>query len=294
MQLGSIPYAEPHRRGGEQRRHQMSKLDKLIDQARVHLEPGEAIRSAVLGTYAAKVMGSETVRAGILLATDRRVVFYAKKVTGYELESFPYGNISSFEQGKNMMGHNVTFHASGNRVHVKWIPADNNFAAFTQQVNAAMSGAYQPTPAPTAPTAPTATMAGQPPPPPPGYQPRPEFDPPSYSAAASRSAEGEASAMAVDRCRGGGGDRHWLSRQRAAGQGRGWLLRSEPDHGVFHRRVQRRSDDQPGADDAAASCSDDHAGACTSARAGPVARSGERAAAGRGLPRLHVLLTRRA
>jgi hypothetical protein len=124
----------------------MSKLDKLVDQARAHLEPGEAVRAAVLGTYETKIMGSDTVRAGILVATDRRVVFYAKKLTGYELESFPYGNISSFEQGKNMMGHNITFYASGNRVHVKWIPTDDNLASLTGFVKAAMSAGSSPAP----------------------------------------------------------------------------------------------------------------------------------------------------
>lgn len=131
----------------------MSKLDKLVDLARAHLEPGEAIRAAVLGTYETKIMGSDTVRAGILLATDRRVVFYAKKFTGYDLESFPYGNISSFEQGKNMMGHNITFYASGNRVHVKWIPTDNNLAALTDLVKAAMNASHRTAPA-SAPSAP--------------------------------------------------------------------------------------------------------------------------------------------
>lgn len=127
----------------------MAKLDKLVDQARAHLEPGEDVRAAVLGTYETKIMGSETVRAGILIATDRRVVFYAKKLTGYELESFPYGNISSFEQGKNMMGHNITFYASGNRVHVKWIPTDENLATLTNLVKAAMNASHQ-QPAPVA------------------------------------------------------------------------------------------------------------------------------------------------
>jgi hypothetical protein len=32
------------------------------------------------------------------------VLFFAKKVGGYDLESYPYGNISSLEQGKTMMG----------------------------------------------------------------------------------------------------------------------------------------------------------------------------------------------
>ena len=99
----------------------MGKLDKLVGQAREHLEQGEQVISAVLGTYEAKVLGQDSVRTGLLIATDRRLLFYAKKMGGYELESFPYSNISSFDQGKNMMGPNVTFFSSGNKVQVKWI-----------------------------------------------------------------------------------------------------------------------------------------------------------------------------
>lgn len=54
-----------------------------------------------------------------MLATDQRVVFYAKKLGGYDLESFSYGNISSFEQSKTMMGYQVSFFASGNKVRLK-------------------------------------------------------------------------------------------------------------------------------------------------------------------------------
>jgi Bacterial PH domain/Short C-terminal domain len=122
----------------------VAKLDKLTEQAKAHLEPGEEIRGAVQGTYETKIMGSDIVRTGSLIATDRRLVFYAKKLGGYELESFPYGNISSFEQGKNMMGHNVTFFASGNKVHMKWIKTDKELARFTELVKAAMSTADAP------------------------------------------------------------------------------------------------------------------------------------------------------
>jgi hypothetical protein len=59
-------------------------------------------------------MGSSTVRSGIFLATDRRLIFYAKKMGGYDFESFPYANVSSFEQSKGMMGHSMRFFASGN------------------------------------------------------------------------------------------------------------------------------------------------------------------------------------
>ena len=119
----------------------MAKLDKLTEQAKAHLEPGEEIRGAIQGTYETKIMGSDSVRTGSLIATDRRLVFYAKKLGGYELESFPYGNISSFEQGKNLMGHNVTFFASGNKIHMKWIKTDKELAQFTEVVKAAMNSA---------------------------------------------------------------------------------------------------------------------------------------------------------
>ena len=104
------------------------------------MEPGECVRAAVMGAYETKVMGNDTVRNGILLATDRRVLFFAKKLTGFDLESFPYRNISSFDQAKSLMGHSVTFYASGNKVHVKWINTVPELAAFTSSVKAAMNG----------------------------------------------------------------------------------------------------------------------------------------------------------
>jgi len=99
----------------------MAKLDKLLDQAKPHLNPGEQVLAAVQGTYETKIMGSDSVRTGIMMATPDRLVFYAKKLGGYDLESYAYRNISSFEQSKNMMGHSVTFFASGNKVNMKWI-----------------------------------------------------------------------------------------------------------------------------------------------------------------------------
>ena len=112
----------------------MAKTDKLVDQAKDHLEQGEAIDAVVQGTYEVKIMGSDSVRTGIFLATDRRLVFFAKKLTGYDLESFGYNNISSFEQSKNMMGHSFSFFASGNRVHMKWIKSGEELAAFVNVV----------------------------------------------------------------------------------------------------------------------------------------------------------------
>ncbi|MCR2825376.1 PH domain-containing protein [Microbacterium sp. zg.Y909] len=118
----------------------MGKADKLVEQAKAHLENGEHVQAAVMGSYETKIMGADSTRNGVLIATDRRVVFYAKKLGGFDLESFPYGNISSFEHGKSMMGHSITFHASGNRVSVKWLQPASEFADFLEVVKAAMSG----------------------------------------------------------------------------------------------------------------------------------------------------------
>jgi Bacterial PH domain len=53
------------------------------------------------------------------MATDDRVVFFAKKMGGYDLEVFPYKNITSIETGKGMGGHHVKFFASGNEVRAE-------------------------------------------------------------------------------------------------------------------------------------------------------------------------------
>jgi hypothetical protein len=99
----------------------LAKIDKLLDKLREHLDPGEEPVASVLGAYEVKRMGVDSVRNGVMAATDRRLVFYAKKMGGYDFESFPYENITSFEQGKSMSGGSVTFIASGNQAKLKYI-----------------------------------------------------------------------------------------------------------------------------------------------------------------------------
>jgi hypothetical protein len=67
----------------------MSKLEKLLSQAQEHLEDNEQVLTAVQGAYEVKRMGSDSARKGALIATDRRVVFYAKKMTGLRPGVFP-------------------------------------------------------------------------------------------------------------------------------------------------------------------------------------------------------------
>ncbi|WP_119728321.1 PH domain-containing protein [Thermomonospora amylolytica] len=138
----------------------MASPDKLLEEARGHLEPGEQVETFVAGTYEAKMMGSKISRAGVFVATDRRLLFYAKKIGGFELESFPYENISSFEQGKGMMGHSFSFFASGNKVSMKWI-SSTNFADFARLVTN-RAGRKPPTQSAPPPPPPTAAQAPAP------------------------------------------------------------------------------------------------------------------------------------
>ena len=103
----------------------MAKIDKVLEQAKAHFEPGEEAISTVLGAYETKIMGRDSVRNGIFVATNKRLVFFAKKLTGFDLEIFPYKNISSIEMGKNLMGHHISFFTSGNKASMKWISVGN-------------------------------------------------------------------------------------------------------------------------------------------------------------------------
>jgi hypothetical protein len=126
----------------------MAKGSKNLQHLEPHLEAGEEVQAHVDGIYETKIMGSDSVRRGILAATDRRVVFFAKKVGGYDLESFPYGNISSLEQGKSMLGASLKFFASGNTVAMKRIDVrKNNLGEFMTLVQSRITDAKSSPPA---------------------------------------------------------------------------------------------------------------------------------------------------
>lgn len=116
----------------------MATKQKLLELASQHLEASERTLASVVGTYDSSIAGQDTLRSGLLLATNLRVMFYAKKLGGFEIESFPYSNISSFEHGKSLMGHHISLYASGNRVVVKWLQPAQEFEQFLTEVKAKM------------------------------------------------------------------------------------------------------------------------------------------------------------
>ena len=124
----------------------MAKIDRLLERAKEHFDEGEEPLQTVLGAYETKIMGGDSVRNGVFIATNQRLLFYAKKLTGFDIESFPYANISSMEMGKNLMGHYISFFASGNSCKMKWI-SDGDVRAFVDTVKA-QTAAAKSSPAP--------------------------------------------------------------------------------------------------------------------------------------------------
>ena len=102
-----------------------------------HLQEGETIISSIFGAYETKRMGNNTVRNGVFAITQNRVIFFAKKMFGYDLESFKFDKISSIERSKNFMGHSITIYTSGNDVQIKWVN-DGEFVTFMDAFDSAL------------------------------------------------------------------------------------------------------------------------------------------------------------
>jgi hypothetical protein len=99
----------------------MATFRSLIEAAQAHMEPGEDSEAAILGVYVTNQIGRKSARRGVMIATDRRVVFYSKKLGGYEFEVFPYPTISSIKGGRGLLGAHVTLQTAGNRAYMKRI-----------------------------------------------------------------------------------------------------------------------------------------------------------------------------
>lgn len=90
-----------------------------------HLGSSEQILVHLKGTYETTFGGKKLLRKGYLVATDKRLVFYGKKLFGYHMESIMYPKVASIEHSRSMMGPYVTVYTSGNVAELKWISGGN-------------------------------------------------------------------------------------------------------------------------------------------------------------------------
>lgn len=115
----------------------MARAERLLERAKEHFVAGESALAFVGGAYETKDGERGTLRNGVLIATNQRILFYTKRLTGFDLEAFPYEGISSLETGKKLGGRWIKFFASSNTVSMKWINDDTT--AFVNTVQSQMA-----------------------------------------------------------------------------------------------------------------------------------------------------------
>ncbi len=95
-----------------------------------HLGRDERVLASVRGTVES---GRAEPWTGLLLATDRRLVFIADDEATY----LPYSGIDRVTRGKTLIGSYVALHTRGREVRVKWIDA-RRVRPFVRTVRAAV------------------------------------------------------------------------------------------------------------------------------------------------------------
>ena len=71
------------------------------------------------------VTGTYHANSGILVATDRRMLFVDKGLLGQlKVEDFPYDKISSLESNRGIVMGSIVIYASGNKERIDHIPKD--------------------------------------------------------------------------------------------------------------------------------------------------------------------------
>lgn len=56
----------------------MAGFERNLELVEEHLDHGENIRASVFGVYECKIMGGDSIRNGIFIATENRIVFFAR------------------------------------------------------------------------------------------------------------------------------------------------------------------------------------------------------------------------
>lgn len=85
-------------------------LRKELQTLPSYLNKGETVEHLASGTYNGK--------SGLLVATDKRVLFLTAGITGSQFEDIPFSKISSVQQSSGLVLASITVHASGTKAEV--------------------------------------------------------------------------------------------------------------------------------------------------------------------------------
>lgn len=111
-----------------------------------HLPDVLAEREAVLNLAAGDYDGAQ----GLLVVTERRLVFFAKGMARTRQEDFPYSKVSSIQTGTSMMSGKLTIFVSGNKALIKNVLPKERVNEIGEYVRGRISDAPASQAAPTA------------------------------------------------------------------------------------------------------------------------------------------------
>ena len=123
---------------------QNKRLRKRLGKAEQVLTEGEEIIDGATGMVPVRRMGTETSRNGVVIATDRRVILFATKMGGYDVQDFAYGLLTSVDHKKGVMYGDLRLNAAGDSAHVKQIPKDD-IERLAQSIRGRIAVSHQPT-----------------------------------------------------------------------------------------------------------------------------------------------------
>ena len=97
-------------------------------------------------------------KTGLVVVTDRRVLFTEQGLMRARLEDFPYDKISSVQTSSGMVGGSITIYASGNKAEIKDIYPKQRSGEIGDYIRQRIGGGGHAAPA----AAPTAASAAPP------------------------------------------------------------------------------------------------------------------------------------
>jgi hypothetical protein len=99
----------------------MSTMPELLALAKASFLENETELAYVMGAYKCDLLESACVQSGLLIATDKRLLFFTHRGLHQYIHEYPYSTISSLEIVPSLTGFVISFYASRTFVQFQWI-----------------------------------------------------------------------------------------------------------------------------------------------------------------------------
>ena len=123
----------------------MKSENDLLVLLKEKLNPNDVVVHSIIGSREREdaSMGvfeflESKLKKAILVAMDDRVIYFAKTITGFRLEEFPYDQISALNVSRKIMGHKVQVTGFNTSRYIKWVK-DPDLVNFQKYVSAKMN-----------------------------------------------------------------------------------------------------------------------------------------------------------